>query len=105
MTLASTDKIMARPCARVMAYIVALTGVSRSCMVERNNRPSVVDARAVAMWTAREVTGYSLPRIGREFERDHTSVLAAIKRVDKARFLNPALKNWTNAVLQELRRQ
>lgn len=37
----------------------------------------------IAMYLARELTRNSLPRIGRHFHRDHTTVLAAWRRVKK----------------------
>lgn len=40
------------------------------------------EARQVAMYLVRTLTKLSLPEIGREFGRDHTTVLHAIKKVD-----------------------
>lgn len=39
--------------------------------------------RHVAMYLSRELTGKSLPVIGRAFFRDHTTILAACRRVEK----------------------
>jgi len=36
--------------------------------------------RACAMWIARQYTGQSYPQIGRAFNRDHTTVLYAVRR-------------------------
>jgi chromosomal replication initiator protein len=44
---------------------------------------AVARPRQIAMYLTRELTGYSLPRIGRCFgNRDHTTVLHAIRVVD-----------------------
>jgi chromosomal replication initiator protein len=40
-------------------------------------------ARAVAMFVARELTDQSLPQIGRYFGRDHTTVIHAIRRIER----------------------
>jgi hypothetical protein len=40
------------------------------------------DARAVAM-TAARLHGHSLPTIARHFDRDHTTVLQATRRIEK----------------------
>ena len=46
-------------------------------------------ARFEAMWLARQIIGrdgkplYSLPQIGRHFNRDHTSVLNALRRYEE----------------------
>ncbi len=39
--------------------------------------------RHIAMYLAREVLGESYPRIGDEFGRDHTTVMSAVKKVQK----------------------
>ena len=38
--------------------------------------------RQIAMYLTRELTGHSLPRIGREFRRDHTTILHGIRLVE-----------------------
>lgn len=43
---------------------------------------AAADARAVAM-TAARIHGHSLPTIARHFERDHTTVLQATRRIEK----------------------
>lgn len=44
---------------------------------------SVVQARHIAIWLARQTTLHSLPEIGRAFgDRDHTTVMHAIARID-----------------------
>lgn len=42
----------------------------------------VARARQVAMFLARERTPYSLPQIGRCFNRDHTTVIHAVRRIE-----------------------
>jgi len=49
---------------------------------QRRNR-RIVDARAVAYWVARKHTSASFPQIGRAYERDHSSVLVALRRLDE----------------------
>jgi len=41
----------------------------------------VMRPRQIAMYLARELTGASLPQIGRHFARDHTTVLHAVKKI------------------------
>jgi chromosomal replication initiator protein len=60
-------------------------GVSREDLLARNRRPAVATARHVAMYLARELTGHSLPEIGRGIGgRNHTTVLHAVNRVNAA---------------------
>jgi len=51
-----------------------ITGKSRS--------QDVVLARQVAMYLARDLTEASLPAIGKEFDKDHTTVLHSCKKVE-----------------------
>lgn len=44
--------------------------------------PDLAHWRACAMCVARQHTGQSLPQIGRAFQRDHTTVLYAVRRAD-----------------------
>ena len=52
------------------------------------------EARQIAMYLIRKLTNLSLPDIGKEFDRDHSTVLYAIRKVEVA------LKNG-NAALQD----
>lgn len=44
---------------------------------------SVARPRQVAMYLARTLTAMSLPEIGRQFDRDHTTVLFAVRTVTR----------------------
>jgi chromosomal replication initiator protein len=57
-------------------------GVSFLELLSPRRLGSLVDARHAAVWLARQA-GYSLPAIGRAFDRDHTTVLHAVGRVDR----------------------
>ena len=53
-----------------------LRGIQRS--------KGVAEARHVAMYLVRKMTNLSLPDTGREFNRDHTTVISAIKKIETA---------------------
>lgn len=65
-------------------------------MVLRGNKKNkgTAEARQVAMYLIRQLTNLSLPDIGREFNRDHSTVLHSIRKVESE------LKNG-NATLQD----
>jgi chromosomal replication initiator protein len=47
-----------------------------------SRRRSLVDARSIAIFLARELSGQSLARIGREYgDRDHSTILHAVRKV------------------------
>lgn len=55
-------------------------GVTSDELVARDRRPPVARARKVAIYLAREITGKSLPEIGRRLGgRDHSTILAAVR--------------------------
>jgi chromosomal replication initiator protein len=57
--------------------------------------------RQVAMWLCRHATPASFPAIGRAFgNRDHTTVMQAVRRVDALMAADPAFA----AVVADLRR-
>jgi chromosomal replication initiator protein len=45
--------------------------------------PNVVRGRQLAMYVARRQTDLSLAEIARGFDRDHSTVLSSIRRVEK----------------------
>ncbi len=60
-------------------------GVAVEELVGASRRRELSQPRHVAMYLARKLTGSSLPEIGRKFgDRDHSSVLAGCRNVEKA---------------------
>lgn len=58
-------------------------GVSRSDLLSQRRHRSVVWPRQIGMYLAKQMTQRSLPEIGRRFgNRDHTTVLHAIRKID-----------------------
>jgi chromosomal replication initiator protein len=56
-------------------------GVSRADLMSARRTPRVARARQLAMYLTRELTSLSLAQIARAFNRDHTTVLHAIRAV------------------------
>lgn len=72
-----------RPCSisEVIDLTAAEFGVRAELLRERGRDSEVVAARHTAMYLARQLTGASLPALGRGFgNRNHTTVLHAIRR-------------------------
>ena len=71
----------ARTISEIQAAACAHFGLSSEELLSSTRSPRVAWPRQVAMYLARELTGESLPSIGREFGgRDHTTVLHACRR-------------------------
>ena len=58
--------------------------VSKQDILSQRRHRSVVWPRQIGMYLAKQMTSRSLPEIGRRFgDRDHTTVLHAIRKIDK----------------------
>ena len=69
-------------------------GVSRGDLLSQRRHRSVVWPRQIGMYLAKQLTARSLPEIGRRFGgRDHTTVLHAIRKIDKLLDGNIQLKD------------
>jgi chromosomal replication initiator protein len=69
-------------------------GVSKPDILSQRRHRSVVWPRQVGMYLAKQLTARSLPEIGRRFgNRDHTTVLHAIRKIDKELENNPRLRD------------
>lgn len=81
--------------------VCARHGVTMTEMISHRRAMRVVPARFEAIWRCHKETPMSLPQIGKHFDRDHTSVLYAIRRhqeiVDAAKVLNERLMDRANA--------
>lgn len=58
-------------------------GIDKATMIGRCRKRKIARPRMMVMTLAREVTGASLPRIGQQLGRDHTTVLSGIRRMRK----------------------
>lgn len=66
----------------VVEAVSQVFGISVERLLGRGRAADLCAARLIAYALARELTGKSLPQIGRHFHRDHTSVLSGIARVE-----------------------
>ncbi len=67
-------------------------GVSKGDLLSQRRHRSVVWPRQIGMYLAKQLTARSLPEIGRRFgNRDHTTVLHAIRKIEGELTGNPRL--------------
>jgi chromosomal replication initiator protein len=69
----------------IQEAVCAVHGVSREELLSARRSAKVAHARQLAMYLARELTPLSLSEIARRFDRDHTTVLHAMRAVDGRR--------------------
>ena len=66
----------------IQEAVVSVLGVSRADLLSNSRVPRTARARQLAMYLARELTPLSLAQIAREFDRDHSTVIHAIRAVE-----------------------
>jgi chromosomal replication initiator protein len=77
-------------------------GVSKGDILSQRRHRSVVWPRQIGMYLSKQMTTRSLPEIGRRFgNRDHTTVLHAIRKIDACLTADAKLKDE----LEDLKRQ
>ena len=79
--------------------------VSKQDILSQRRHRSVVRPRQIGMYLAKHLTSRSLPEIGRRFgDRDHTTVLHAIRKIDREVGENPRLKDEIDELKRQLSR-
>jgi chromosomal replication initiator protein len=71
------------PAGLILAETATYFGLTRADLVAKSRSRPLTNARHVAMYLVRECTGLSLLKIGELFERDHTTVMHGLKKVEK----------------------
>lgn len=72
----------------------------RGALFDRDRSKTVAEARSVAMYMCHKLTNKSYPELGDVFHRDHSTVVKAIKRVDK--MLNPKVIGKIDFITHEI---
>lgn len=70
------------PAALIVEQTAAYFGFPPSDLVSKSRSRQLTTARHVAMYLLRELTGLSLIRIGETFDRDHSTALHGIKKIE-----------------------
>lgn len=79
-------------------------GFSIDDVLSSSRRQPLVLCRQVAMYLCRELTDLSLPKIGAQFNRDHTTVLHSVEKVKRILRSDRAVFDRVNQLTQELRK-
>jgi chromosomal replication initiator protein len=67
----------------IQEAVCSVHRISRDDLLSTSRSPRITRARHLAMYLARELSGLSLAQIARAFRRDHSTVLHAVRRVNK----------------------
>ena len=66
----------------IISQVCKFYNVDESVLRSTQKNKGVAEARQIAQYLIRKLTNLSLPDIGKEFARDHTTVLYAIRKVE-----------------------
>lgn len=73
-------------------------------MMGRSQRKSVATARHVLAWALRQ-QGKSYPEIGAALGRDHTTILSALRSIERRRASDPELARTLDELAETIRRK
>jgi chromosomal replication initiator protein len=75
-------------------------GLQPAQLKQKTNAHEISRPRQIAMYLCREVTGASLPEIGRHFGgKHHTTVLHAIRKVEEMRHQDPEINRLIHSLM------
>lgn len=93
--------------AEIQMAVALWFGLPLGALRARHRNRRVVRPRHVAIYMARVLTGHSLPFIGRQFQRDHTTVLYATRNIAELRardmHLDFAIRRMTDCLIGQTR--
>jgi len=78
---ASTQEEIAKV-EKIIISTSKVTGVSIRDIISRRRDPKIVHARHIAMFLSHELTTLTYVSIGKAMDRDHTSIMYAIKKLN-----------------------
>ena len=81
----------------ILAEVARYYSVDETQILSKRKTKGISDARAVAIYLCRTMTSLSLPEIGQEFDRDHSTVLYSVQKVEKS------LKSGDEAIKNAIR--
>ncbi len=67
-----------------LAFAAQAWGVPVEDLLSEGRSQSTADARALAIWLVRRTFGYSYHELERIFGRDHSTCIAAVRKVERA---------------------
>ena len=73
----------------VVYAVAAITGVKVHAILGPSRKQPIYRARFIAYYYCRKLTKQSLPRLGKFFDRDHTSILNGLRRMDDRISVDP----------------
>lgn len=83
----------------IVRWVAAETGVPRRDILSPLRDARTYRARALVAWGARRSLRRSFPQIGRSLDRDHSSIMEAIRRAEQFRQTDDAFRDLADRLL------
>ena len=87
---------------KIISEVSKTYNVSESDILSNRRTASLVLARRVSMYIARETTGLSYDDIGENFGKDHTTVLYNVKKIEEFLKDKPYEKELIDDIIKNL---
>ena len=91
--------------ATIMGQTAAYFGLTLEDLRGQSRSRVLVNARQIAMYLCRELTAMSLPEIGKEFSKDHTTVMHANKKIGQLMAERRAIYNQVTELTGRIKQQ
>ncbi len=88
---------------KILHTVSSHFGVSTDDLKSRKRNNSVSAARHIAVYLIKNLTTCSFPAIGREFNRDHTTIMNSIDAVEKRLAAEPTFEAELNDLIRSIR--
>ncbi len=88
---------------KVMNEVARCFNVTPEDLRSQKRAANVSTARKTAMYCIREITGMSMEDIGREFNKDHSTVVYSIKKTESTMDSSPTYKEMVEDILKNTR--
>jgi chromosomal replication initiator protein len=90
----------------IIAIVARHFGLPQKELKSSSRRQSIVTARAVAIYFARELAGASYDQIGRALGgRDHTTIMHNYRKIERDRVRDPAIQEAIELLTRVIRTQ
>ena len=87
---------------QIIQCVADYYNIKTSELVGKRRTRNIVRPRQVAIYLAKSLTTKSLPDIGREFNRDHTTVMHSVDRIEKLRATDSAIAEDIEIITRRL---
>lgn len=88
---------------KVITAVSKKYGISEEDIRGKKHNQEIVKARNIAIYILRSITQLSLPKIGQEFSRNHTTVMNSLSVIEKELKNNPLLELSIEDLIKEIK--